>query len=145
MKHLLLLMAALLLSQFIFAQSQSIQGKIYDEKTGETLPFANVVLIKDNIQIAGTTTDFDGIYSFTELKPGIYNVEVNYVGYSNYRIEGIQVSSSETVPLDVGMSEPAQIIGCDFGFRYYTTPLVDHDDTSTGNTMDSREISRMPF
>jgi len=144
MKHALLLMTALLFSQLIFAQSQSIQGKIYDEKTEEGLPFANVVLLQNGIQVSGTTTDLDGNYSFTDLKPGIYDVEAIYVGYLNHKIEGIQISQSQIVPLDLEMGYP-KITCCYIGYSSYIIPLIDHDDTSTSNTMDSGEISRMPF
>ena len=54
----------------IFAQS-FISGKVIDGDFNEPLPFANITLkSNDNItNIGGTTTDFDGNFSF-EVTPG---------------------------------------------------------------------------
>jgi hypothetical protein len=40
-----------------FAQTGKIQGRIYDEKNNEPLPFANIVIYGTNI---GSTSDLDG-------------------------------------------------------------------------------------
>lgn len=55
-----------------FSQNSSIKGKIIDEKTGEVLPGAIVV-------IKGTTTgaaaDFDGLFTIKDVPPGTYVLE----------------------------------------------------------------------
>jgi len=81
MRHSIIIIIAILIVQI--GTAQSIQGIILDEKTGEQLPFANVILIEDNIQIAGMTTSLEGEYSFDDIAPGTYDVEAVYVGYLN--------------------------------------------------------------
>lgn len=60
----------------------SIKGIIIND-TGETVPFANVVVLKDSNQILGTSTDFDGKFVLKPLPPDTYDVEVSFVGYQS--------------------------------------------------------------
>ena len=39
-----------------------LKGTITDSKTGEPLPFVNVILEQNGLQKAGAATDFDGKY-----------------------------------------------------------------------------------
>jgi hypothetical protein len=82
----------------------SLAGKITDSATGEPILFAAVALYKSGVLIAGTETDFDGNYSFTEIDPGAYDVEVSYVGYEKQRIEGVSVLAGKINRLDIQMS-----------------------------------------
>ena len=47
----------------VFAQTGTLKGTISDAMSGESIPFANVVIEKDGDQYGGTTTDFDGNYT----------------------------------------------------------------------------------
>ena len=70
----------------IFSQTGKISGKIIDKKTGETLPGASV-LIEGTVQ--GASSDFDGNYIISSVKPGKYNVICKYVSYANKLIKDI--------------------------------------------------------
>ena len=71
---------ALLFTVMSFGQNTgSISGKITDKDfNDEPLPFANV-LIKGTIK--GTSSDFDGNYTFEDLEAGTYDIEFSFVGY----------------------------------------------------------------
>lgn len=141
MKKLALIIFPLL---FVYAGiAQSIQGIIKDEKTQKGLPFANVILLQDNKQMAGLTTDLDGNYKFSDIKAGTYDVEVAYVGYPNQRITEINVSKA-AIEVNIEMDTDRNLIlFCGPSIRH-TPPLIQHDDTSTGIKMKSNEIMRMP-
>ena len=62
------------------AKPVQVRGTIMDEKTGEPLPFVNVVFLNDGKPVLGSLTDFDGIFKI-ELTPGEYNMEIRYIGY----------------------------------------------------------------
>ncbi len=141
-RYIYLVLACMLMSAVAFGQTQSIQGKIFDEKTKEGLPFANVVLIKDGIQKSGTTTDLDGNYSFTGFDPGTYSVKAIYVGYADKEITGVQVSSSQTVPLDVEMG--VGVTMDEVVVIAYKIPLIKQDETASGNTLGGEEIKKLP-
>ncbi|MEE9288453.1 MAG: TonB-dependent receptor [Bacteroidota bacterium] len=56
----------------------SVQGVVTDSTTGETLPFANVVLEGTDF---GSATNADGLYLISRIPPGRYRVAVSYIGY----------------------------------------------------------------
>ncbi len=140
-RYMYLLVAFLLVSSF--AIGQTIQGKIVDQNTGEGLPFANVVLEKDGVQKAGTTTDLDGNYSLTGFDPGTYNLKVIYVGYQDKLTTGIVIGASKTVPLDIDMSNTAVRID-EIVVVAHKVPLIEPDNTASGATVTGEEIAKLP-
>lgn len=99
MKQLLLLL--LLFTSVVFnAQTGIIKGKITDkEYNNEPLAFANV-LIKGTIK--GTTSDFDGLYEFTDLEAGTYTLIFSFVGYETKEIK-TTILEGQTSILNVDM------------------------------------------
>jgi len=143
-RYIYLVLACMLMSTVAFSQSQSIQGRIYDAKSNEGLPFANVILLKDGIQKSGTTTDLDGNYSFTGFDPGVYDVEAVYVGYPNARMTGVRVSASQSLPLDIKMSAEQGVDLDVVTVTEYRIPLIKQDETASGNTLGGEDIKKLP-
>lgn len=87
-----LLLLFLLIQFSISAQNGILRGKVVDLSSNEAIPFASV-----NIQntTTGAVTDFDGKYEIAGLKPGIYNVEASYVGYSKETFFEIEVTNNK--------------------------------------------------
>ena len=56
----------------------TIRGTITDGTTGETVPFANVLVVETQ---TGTTSDLDGAYE-VRLDAGTYNLEFSFLGYN---------------------------------------------------------------
>lgn len=56
----------------------SISGSVSDKTTGEPVPTVNVTLTPGG---ASTVTGTDGSFSFTNLDPGDYTLEISKVGY----------------------------------------------------------------
>ena len=54
-------------SVFVFAQKSELRGIVYNKKTGEPVPYANLYL-KESMQ--GTSSDAEGLYVITSVKPG---------------------------------------------------------------------------
>ena len=139
-KLYLLLVGLIFTSSSIFAQSGSLEGKITDKNTGETVPFANVVAKRNGNQIAGVTTDFDGNYTIKPLDPGTYDLIVSFVGYGQVTLEGIVVSSNKITFRDVQLSEGIDIEEVVIKDE---KPLLDPDNLG-GKTVTSEEIRSMP-
>jgi outer membrane receptor protein involved in Fe transport len=139
-KLYLLLVGLIFTSSSIFAQSGSLEGKITDKNTGETVPFANVVAERNGNQIAGVTTDFDGNYTIKPLDPGTYDLIVSFVGYGQVTLEGIVVSSNKITFRDVQLSEGIDIEEVVIKDE---KPLLDPDNLG-GKTVTSEEIRSMP-
>ena len=94
MNKLFTLLLALFASN-LMAQS-IISGKIIDGDFNDALPFANVILTVDETgeKIGGTTTDFEGNFSF-EVISGTYAIEVSFVGYGSKKINEISVGDND--------------------------------------------------
>lgn len=74
------------------AQKISLKGKVIDEKTGETLPGATILL---KGSLSGTQSDLDGNFSFNNLSAGTYTLECRFISYQTKIIEGIKIKTSE--------------------------------------------------
>lgn len=73
------------------AQPAIISGKVLDKKTKETLPGASVFIIGTSW---GASTDLDGHFKITNVKKGIYDIVVSYVGYQPDTLKKFQISTN---------------------------------------------------
>jgi hypothetical protein len=101
MKQTYLTFLGLFLASFLFAQTGEIRGVVTDRLTNEPIMFATVALAGTTI---GTTTDLDGKYVLGELSPGLYTIEISYIGYETQSLFEVQVSSGRPSILDVAMT-----------------------------------------
>jgi hypothetical protein len=67
-----------LFSFSILAQTGEIRGFVYDKETGEPIIFTNVI-IKE--LMLGKSTDANGFYSLSKVKPGTYTLMCFSLGY----------------------------------------------------------------
>ncbi len=151
-RYIILLTLLFVGSTALLAQTTgSLQGKVIDVGNGEGLPFANVVLQKEGVQISGTQTDFDGNYNFSNVNAGTYDVLVSYVGFPTVQTNGVVIRLGQVVRFDVEMEE-----GQEFSFgsdstgkkmeivvRDYRIPLIEQDATSGGQTLGSEDIKTL--
>jgi len=87
---------------FSFAQNGAIKGTIKDKKTGEYIIGANVV-IQGTIQ--GASSDFNGNYIISNVKPGVYNIVITYISYQTLIIEKIKITSGTESVVNAELSE----------------------------------------
>lgn len=78
-----------------------IAGKITDEKTGDAIIGATVVL-KGTAN--GTVTDVDGNFMLA-AEAGTYVLEIKYIGYQGKEVEDVKVTNDNTVTVNVLISE----------------------------------------
>jgi len=79
-------------------QKASITGKVADKKTGESL--AGVLLsIKDSG--LNIYTDLDGNFSFENIEPGTYIIEVQYISYSLNETQSVTCSAGAETRLNI--------------------------------------------
>ena len=89
----------LLLSFVVFctnAQTINVRGVVKDAKTGDTLPGVSIIIKGTTL---GTETDFDGLFSFSEVETGAILV-FNYLGYAKKEVvvnqQSINISLEES-------------------------------------------------
>ena len=145
LKKLAVLVSVLFTVSIAVAQSGgSIKGKMLDKGNSEPLPFANIILMKGGSQVAGTTTDFDGRFTFSALTPGNYDVQAIYVGYQKVAISGVVVRGGKiTFVPDIKAASSSENIE-EFVIVEYKIPLISKDQTSSGGTVTAEDIKKMP-
>jgi len=144
LRKLLLTFGVILASSvLVFSQSGTLKGKILDKETGDPIPFANIVLLLGGSQEGGATSDIDGNYTIKPVPPGTYTVKATYVGYQTVQINDVVINSDKITFLDVEMSSTAQNLE-EVVIKDYKVPLISKDQTSSGGTVTSEEIEKMP-
>ncbi len=85
-----------------FAQTGILKGKITDNKTGEELIGAAIIIEGTT---TGTTTDFMGDYTMPPLEAGTYNIRCQYISYEPQVKQGIVIKDGEETVLNFLMGE----------------------------------------
>lgn len=100
-----LIILLLAVGQSLMAQTGSIKGRVYDKNTNDPLPFTNIIIFGTNI---GTTSDFDGNFTFTGLEPGFVRLQATSVGYEKTITEEVQVTNARAVRVEISMDRKSQ-------------------------------------
>jgi len=128
-----------LLLGFIFSQTTGkISGVISDAETGEPIIGANVRIADSNL---GAATDIDGFYYIINLDPGVYNVEVRYIGYQTI-IQQVRVSVNRTSETNVFLNQAA--IDADEVTVSVSAMNIKKDQTSAIKNVSSDQIEILP-
>src|SRR6202161_744879 len=136
--------AAMLLGSPLSAQSTfgSISGTVADA-SGAAVPDAQVTLTSAATGAKQTyTTSGDGLYSFVNLNPGEYRLDVEKAGFKHVKRESIVVQVQQAVRIDVAMEVGAVSQTVEVTAE---TPLLTPTSTSLGQVIDQRETNEIPL
>jgi TonB-dependent receptor len=100
MRIISMLFTLLFISLHAIGQGK-IAGKVTDDKTGESVIGANVI-IKGTAN--GTSTDVDGNFTLS-VAAGTYTVEVRYIGYQPKEVAGVKVDGKAVTPVNITIAE----------------------------------------
>jgi hypothetical protein len=121
----------------------AIRGKVIDNDNGDPLPFVNVIIEKDGVQIGGSVTDLDGNFLIKPITPGTYNLNATFVGYNKANITGIPLRAGLMEFIDVKLQSNSNKLEA-VTITKYNVPLIEKDRTFSGATVTSEEIMKMP-
>ncbi|NOY51008.1 MAG: TonB-dependent receptor [Chlorobi bacterium] len=82
-------------------QTGTLKGKITDAELGEVLIGATILI--DGTFI-GTSTDLDGNYTITDIKPGIYSLKSQYISFQSRIFENVEIKAGEVTTVNVILS-----------------------------------------
>jgi hypothetical protein len=93
----------LFINIFTISSQTKIYGKVIDQKTGEALIGATVIIKSLK---RGAATDFEGTYSINSLSAGTYSVLCKLISYKDKVIENVVIKSGEPTEVNFTMEEP---------------------------------------
>jgi hypothetical protein len=140
---LLMLVAGLLVSSPVQAQSTAtLQGTITDAK-GAVIPNATVTVRNRSTSFERTTqTDSDGNYQVAALPVGSYTIEVRVQGFKTQVADQVTVEVAKTVvqnfQLDVGAISEQVMVASD-------VPVIETTTTSVGTVINQRTVQEIPL
>lgn len=91
----------LIMTTLLLAEDGIITGRVIDEKTGDALMGANVIV--DGMG-TGSATDLDGTYRIYNIPAGTYSLRVSYIGYQPKKISEVIVKEDQVTTLDIVLS-----------------------------------------
>jgi hypothetical protein len=137
-------LAAMLMGSPLSAQSTfgSISGSVADA-SGSAVPDAQVTLTSTATSAKQSyTTGGDGLYSFVNLNPGDYRLDVEKAGFKHYKRESVFVQVQQNIRIDIGLEVGAVNQTVEVTAE---TPLLQPTDTSLGQVVDERKTNEIPL
>jgi len=145
-----LFVAAALLLLVLMSAGQSyaqvdtgtILGTVTDS-SGARINGATVTLTNEGTNAAlSTTTGDDGGYKFTPVRIGTYKIAVTMQGFQTTSTHGITVNVGENVVADFSLkpgsvSETVEVTS--------TAPVLQSQDASVGQVIDSKNVNNLPL
>lgn len=130
-----------------------IAGKVTDKETGAALPGGNVI-VRGMIQngqevqfgvdkVKGAATDVNGEFFILNLPPGIYVVEVSYMGYDKQVRKDVKVSVDYTTRVDFQLRQTALELGREVVVTA-ERELIRKDLTSSAVSVTADELQTLP-
>lgn len=117
-----------------------IAGRVTDAKTGEGIPFANVIIEGTTL---GAATNLEGYYTIINVPPGVYTLRASVVGYETKVVTNVRVNIDLTTRIDFELREKTVELGQEVVVTA-TRPLVQKDLTASTSVVGSDLISELP-
>lgn len=117
-----------------------IAGRVTDAKTGEGIPFANVIIEGTTL---GAATNLEGYYTIINVPPGIYTLRASVVGYETRVVTNVRVNIDLTTRIDFELREKTVELGQEVVVTA-TRPLIQKDLTASTSVVGSDLISELP-
>lgn len=140
LKYYIFLIFALIVNSIFAGTTGKIAGRVTDAKTGEGIPFANVIIEGTTL---GAATNLEGYYTIINVPPGIYSVRASVVGYETKIVTNVRVNVDLTTRVDFELREKTVELGQEVVVTA-TRPLIQKDLTASTSVVGSDLISELP-
>ena len=139
-----MILACLVATPAIGGITGAIKGQVKDAKTGEPLPFADIVISGPALlKPMPVSADKDGKFIKAGLPPGTYVVEVMYVGYVKKKITGVNVLMDRTTVLQINLQ---QTVALEKEVEVVAaSPLIEKEVSGTSDVLKGDYIEDMPI
>ncbi|MDF2437371.1 MAG: hypothetical protein K0Q95_1747 [Bacteroidota bacterium] len=99
---------AIAIVKVAISQNSAIKGKVIDEKTGETLPGATIMI---DGSTTGGISDLDGNFTIPNVLPGVHKLVCRLISYNSKIIEGVTVKSGEPTIIAISIGSASTELG----------------------------------
>lgn len=130
-----------ILYSFNYNDHSTISGKVTYYDDGSAISFGTVALIQNGKIVKGVETDLNGNYQFNNVTAGNYELEASYIGFTPTR-QSIVKNKLENLVVNLAIKEGHNL--SDIVITEYKVPLVEFDNTTSGATVTSDDIRRLP-
>jgi hypothetical protein len=91
-----------LISSFSIAQTQEgkLAGTVSDGETKEAVIGAQIKLLQNGAKKGMAMSDVDGTFTISSIDPGVYTVQITYLGFDTLRLEGVEIKAGATTDLE---------------------------------------------
>ena len=104
----LLFITLLLVTSQLYAQTQTIRGRVLDKQSQFPLIGANVLIVGSN-PLIGAATDVDGYFVINNVPLGRHQVRISYLGYNEQTIPNVIVNAGKQTELNVALEESIEM------------------------------------
>jgi Carboxypeptidase regulatory-like domain len=128
------------------ARAQSTYGAIVGSVTdssGAAITDANVTLTNmGTSEKRSQSSGSDGLFTFVNLFPGQYRIDVEKAGFKHFARTGITVEVQQSTHIDAALQvgEVSQVVEVTA-----ETPLLQSETSSLGTVVDTREANELPL
>lgn len=136
---LLILLGLLWPASAAFGQTGKITGQVIDAATGEELPSVNVVIAGTT---QGATTDDEGFYTIINVRPGLYDVQASFIGFTPQTMTDVRVNIDLTSEVNFALRE--ETVGLQEVTVMAERPIVQRDVSANVANFNAEEIENMP-
>jgi hypothetical protein len=124
------------------APTATLVGQVVDT-TKANIPGATIAIRNTATNETRTTkTNPDGLYTVSNLAPGVYEVTISMVGFDQLKESNLQLAADQTARLDaalqIGTATQAVTVSADVG-------LLNTETSSKGDLITPVEISEIPL
>jgi len=140
LSYLIILFFAAIVNYIFAGTTGKIAGRVTDAKTGEGIPFANVIIEGTTL---GAATNLEGYYTIINVPPGVYTLRASVVGYETKFVTNVRVNIDLTTRIDFELREKTVELGQEVVVTA-TRPLVQKDLTASTSVVGSDLISELP-
>jgi TonB-dependent receptor len=92
---------------FVQAQSGSLRGQLKDQKTGDAMIGATIMLDGKG---TGTTTDFEGNFEMAEVPAGMYKIIISSIGYASIVLDNVRIEAGKETIINTSMTEESLVL-----------------------------------
>lgn len=131
------------------AATGTVTGSIHDQKTGEDLVGASVLLVGTKL---GASADLEGKFTIRAVPAGTYELRITYVGYAPKVVQGVKVQAGQAVQFDVVLGAEAEekakeevVVSAQRVLATEAAVLAERQKSATiGDAVSAEQIRRSP-